>query len=31
MTYDLLFGKGIEGGGSVKRLLMKHKVCVLLL
>lgn len=25
MIYDFLFGKGIQGGGAVKRLIMKHK------
>lgn len=26
MTYDLLFGKGIQGGGAIKRLIIQHKV-----
>lgn len=29
MLYDLLYGKGIEGGGGVKRLLVENKVRLL--
>jgi putative methyltransferase len=25
MVYDLLFGKGIQGGGRTKKLLLKYK------
>lgn len=25
MMYDLLFGQGIKGGGTIKKLIMNHK------
>jgi hypothetical protein len=25
MVYDLLFGKGIQGGGQLKKLLLRYK------
>ena len=28
LVYDLLFGKGIQCGGPLKPLLMKHKKCL---